>query len=530
MSSVIANADSFTAEADIPSKTASLEIAKNLSLQLLENNVGDKALYKALVHAHDTPHSLKEAEKALWDALNIGLKSITEKDNLMIIIDGLDEVKGGKDSATAIGAHLHSLTSAHRNAQAVVFSREYVLSSGKAKVQKLPITPDHTHNDLNHMTDHYLRNYVHFKDLEEHRREAIVGKVARAAKGNFLWAILTSTFLRQEASSDAFQKAVEDLANKPLSLSQTIEKIKVDFSKADTNLILSWLLVAERPLTIAEVKSLLEIDMGKGTHVERHGDIKEELIRACGMLVVIQNGFVRLRHSAIREHLLKVRDEKKKLVSAEDAQTDLTTRLLAYCKFFLTKAYEPAFERLDMVDVDELFHKHFLLEYAVRNWTLHFRHSKMYKGASSFAFEGNFKSLFPSSTHLAMIEWTCWGSQSSSHEAIGMHELALHIRQNIFTEKHESVLQNLIICGSLYRDLSKVTEAGMCFYRATHIGESILRKHSTITITCATTFVSVTESITVTKRTEVVSRKEEVYILFPNASDVQLSLKHVSCC
>lgn len=503
-------------EADIPSKTSSISIAKNLILQLLESNVGNVALFNALVKVHDMSLDSKDTTqlgKALWNALDTGLGGIVAKsENIMIVVDGLDEVHGGEQTVKTIRDHLAAISMKHSTVQTVILSRDPVTSSNRAKIQKLEITSDHTHSDLQHMTEHALKHYAHFHNLEEFKREGIAEQISHSAKGNFLWVILTAMFLKQETTLEGFMKAVKTVKDSPKSLSDTIEKVinTLDFSKSHTKLLLSWMLVAERPLTVAEVSCFLNVDLQKGTLHERALDIKSELGNAYGSLVVIQNGFVRFRHSAIRSHLAKSQADAKKLLSHKDAQTDLTMRLLAYCKFSLTKAYEPAFSPVDMVDVDELFHKHSLLEYAVRNWTIHFRSSSLHRLTGSYELSNEFKAIFPSSTHLAMLEWACWEMQSSTVDAIGMHDLALRVRESVFTEKHESVLQTIIVCGNLHRKISSVQEAGTCFYRASHIGQQILHKNSSITITCATTFLTVTESITTTKRTEFVSRKEEV--------------------
>ena len=166
-------------------------------------------------------------------------------------------------------------------------------------------------------------------------------------------------------------------------MKDTIGKLvnTLDFSKPDTKLLLSLLLVVERPLTIAEVKCLLEVDPHKVTSVERHTEIKEDISRACKSLLVIRNGIVRFTHPAIRSYLVNMQlhsDGKiLKLSSQVEAQTSLVIRVLAYCKFHVTKTYEPTFERVDMVDMDNMFHKYSLLEYAVRNWLLHFKSSSM---------------------------------------------------------------------------------------------------------------------------------------------------------
>ena len=48
----------------------------------------------------------------------------------------------------------------------------------------------------------------------------------------------------------------------------------------------------------------------------------------------------------------------------------------------------------------------------------------------------------------------------------------------------------------------------MCFYRASHIGQEILRENHTITIACTTTFLTITETIKTTTRTELATCKE----------------------
>ena len=456
------------------------------------------------------PKDARRLEDYLWRALDTGLESIAKTpEDLVIVVDGLDEVSR---DANTICKHLINLASNHSHVQTIIFSRDPIPPADRVKIHSLEIALDQTHDDLRHMTKHALDRLEHFRDQSEPARESIVEQMVHAAKGNFLWMLLTAASLKHETSHEGFMKAVKGAKEAPKSLGETIQKLidSLDFSKSDTSLLLSLLLVAERPLTLAEVRCLLQMDLRKGTSVERTTEIQDDIKKACGPLLVIQNGVVCFRHSAIRSQIVKIQSEGTKLMTYKAAQTDLTMRVLAYCKFSLTKTYEPAFEQIDMVDVAELFNKHTLLEYAVRHWALHFRNSSMHNNGGHLALSKEFKAIFPGSTRLAMLEWTCWEAQTSPCEAVDMHDLALRLRQDVFTEKHEAVLQGLIICGKLYQKLSKMMEAGSCFYRASHIGQSILRKHSAVTITCTQAFLTATETITITTRTEAFSRREEM--------------------
>ena len=501
-------------EADIPGETTSIAVAKHLLLQLLEKSVGDERLFNELKKAYDASavNDASNLETMLWEALDIGLNRIAGADNLMIVIDGIDEIKGGDHHAKQLNDRLGVVSSKHGSVQAIVLSSDYARIPKHGKTQKFQITADHTHNDLRHLIEHALRDTTHYKDQSVHDCEAVVEQLLHAAHGNMLWTTLTAAVLKNESSHEGFMKAVKASKESPKSLEETIRKVTaaLDFSKTDTNLLLSWMLIAERPLTVTEISFLLQIDLQKQRFVERTVDVKNDIIPILKPLVVLRDGHVRFRHAAIRAHMLKLQIEGKKLRDRRAAQTDLTMRLLAYCKFNLTKSRDPTLEPIDKSEVDDLFTKQPLLDYAVQYWTEHFHASSLYSETGSLTLSTDFKAVFPHSTYFSMLEWACWGPQSSTQKSIEKCDLAIRVRQDVFTEKHESVLQTLIACGSFYRTISKITEAGSCYYRASHIGRSLLNQRHPVVIGCTATFITLTESITLTSRTEFVTRKEEM--------------------
>ena len=505
-------------EADVPSETSSLAIAKHLLLQLFEKNIGDKLLFQDLAQAYDKSFSKDTSNlvDSLWKSLDGALGRFAKRHPLFIIVDALDEVKGGEQSRQQVAHQLGTLATKHTNVQSVVLSRDTTPIPTKGKFKTFKITHDHTLEDLRHVAGHALHGYEHYQGQSEHAREVVVEQLIHAANGNFLGLLLTIKFLRQEKSYEGFMKAVKAAKDTPKSLDELVKRIvdTLDFSRPDTNHLLSWILVAERPFAITEVKDLLRIDLQTKRFVDRKTDIKEDIKASLGALVIIDNGFVRFRHPAFRAYLFNLQREGKKVLSYEAMQTDLTMRLLAYCQFNLTNSREPALEMMAKTQVTELLESHRLLEYAVRYWILHFHASSMYTSTDKFQLSADLKAIFPRSTQLAMLEWTCW---ESLFESIETHELARRIRQEVLTEKHESVLQSLIICGTLYQKWSKTTEASMCFYRASHIGQVILRENHTVTIGCTSTFLTITETIKMTTRTELATCKEGMLKYIINA-------------
>lgn len=516
-------------EADVPGETTSYAIARRLVLQLLEKDIGDQELFRELekVYHIATSANIGRLEDAIWKCLDVGLDRLKRTGNVMIIVDGLDNISGGEQAAKVVANHLGSLAMKHSNVQLVLFS-QVTTAPSKGHTRKFEITSEHTHDDLRRVIDQALEGYKYFRDQGEHAREALVEKLLHAAHGNFLWGILTAVLLKQETSHENFMKAVEGTKQAPKSLEETIAKLvdSLDLARSDAGLLLSWILVAERPLNIAEIKCLLQMDLQKKFSVESKSDVKHDIGLALGPIVGISNGFLRFRHSAIRSYLTKIQVEGKKLFSYHAAHSDLTMRLLLYCKINLNDPTEPSFGMIDRAELENLWGKHALLEYAVRNWTSHFRCCPMHQTAGSLQISAEFKALFPTSPQLAILEWACWELETSGFDAIRTHELALRVREQVLTEKHESVVQSLIICGNMYRKTSKSNESADCFYRASHLGQLILRKHHPVTVTCTTTFLAITEIVTITTRTELVTRKEEMLKFIINVYTQQYKRTH----
>ena len=428
---------------EIPALCTPLAVVKSLALQLLEIQIGDVALLKSLSSIYDLSNSTNSAdvEIKLWGALRAALNV---KSDFMIIIDGLDHAQGGDQSADVISKHIGELASEHQHIKAIIFSRR-APQLPKTKTIRFNITPDLVHNDIHHIASHALRSHQQFRSQNENEQETTVELLTHSSKGSFLWLLVTVHLLKREVSHDGFAKAIKLIKEKPATLAETLQRLTndVDFTKIDTKSIISWLLAAERPLKLAEIKSLLQVDLQKKTHSVRKIDVEAEIIKSSGSLLLIQNGIVRFRHADIRAHVAKLQDGKI-LPSPKAAHDDLTLRLLTYLRVRLVDEHKLGFEGLHKGEIESLFRKDALLQYAAQTWILHFQKSSMLKPTGPFEFSADFKALFPGSVQLVMLEWSCWDPHRS--DAGLLHDLALRIRKGVFGETHESVLQNLIVC------------------------------------------------------------------------------------
>jgi tetratricopeptide (TPR) repeat protein len=496
---------------DAPAEAKPVAFLKNLLFQLLERNVGDARLYEKLVKAFETHSEHKDADKlqvALWEALEAGLKTVNDANvNLIIVVDGFDEIVS-KDNHGASHLHqrLHKCVDKFLRTRAITLSKP-ISHLGSAGCKHLVITPDHTHDDITAYLRQSMTKHQHYISQSRGTQEEFVKKLVHEAKGSFLWAYLVVKSQAMETSYENYFNAGEAMHSDVHSLLHKLVG-KIDLKNATTKHMLPFMLAAERPLTVGEMADLLSVNLHKRTLMSEVTDLSKHIAATCSVLIVERKGLIRFKHSAIRRFMLELCG--KSLMSLKEAHSELTKRMLFYAKYRLSVSYEPSFDGLSSTVVEDTFRSHYLMEYVVRNWIGHFRSSTLCGATGELILSSEFKDIFPDSTFFAMIEWSCWQSQTSVIKAMEFHDLALSIRTACFGEKHRSVMQTLIIMGSFHRTRSDLIKASEFFYRASCIGQAVLYKFTTVVVVCTNSFLTCTETITITKRTEIVTYREEM--------------------
>ncbi|RDW91807.1 hypothetical protein BP5796_01201 [Coleophoma crateriformis] len=528
---------SYTVDPDLPGHTDSLSVARSLALQLLQINVGDAELLEALKHALDISNrsrDLEEIEESLWAALSVGLGNLGDK-RLMIVIDGLDEVKltlKHKSSLNTIALWIADAVSENRQIKTIFVCRDASFDGSMAsRCHKFKITPDHTHTDLHHMAKHALKKTRHYADQDTINQENLVESLVYAADGSFLWMHLACELLKRQHTREELLKVAKQLA-KPTALKELIKLVvgAVDLVNGHTKKLLSWLLVSLRPLRLEEIQSLSQVDTEKKVIGTRKDYFSEEQLQNWSSLLTIRNGIVRYRHQSIKSYFSGLQKDGK-LPKSNAAHQDLMHRVLMYCKFRLPDDYTPMFDSIDVAEAELSLQRDHLIGYAARYWVFHFEATPVfhnYQITNTLDLSSSLWLDFPSSVHFALLEGYCLNLSAPAYEALRLHKLTLQIRQSMLTENHESVLQTLIFCGKLLRQVEARDEALECFYRASRVSRSVLEEYSNVTNMCIVSFLELCSTITSTTRTELVTRKEEVlkYIIvsskhqYGKASDV----------
>ncbi|KAH0563240.1 hypothetical protein GP486_002195 [Trichoglossum hirsutum] len=499
-------------DGSLRSQRSSLSVVKGLLLQLLEKNAGDLVLYKivsAVYERTERQNVTEDLEPAIWNALNSALKS--NRRNLMIVIDGLDQLSGGDTEALRLCERLHSIAKAHDGVKCILISRP-LSKSCPPYLRHYNIESTNSH-DINRFVEYSVSSSHEFQNLKDSDKQAIIKKICNMPNITFVWADLALQLLRREKSFDGVCKALESI---PKTIPDLLRKLStgLDFKQSDTKMIFSWLLVAERPLTLGELKSLIEIDIESCSQVPRFTSIEEDISTACGDLVKIQDGIVHFAHYSIKEYLLDLASSGKFPLQVADAHKELTTRILAYTKATLKDSHhEPTidceWDSSRYGSIQGLLQKHTLLEYSTRYWVSHFSKSSMYdKSKGKHVCSPEFRSCFPESSLLALIEGQLWETQTSSRDSIWRHSLALEVRKIIHGESHKSIIQCQVNLARVHQRCSSIGIANACYFDAWKTCRSVSGEKSSLAIACAKYYISCTESSTVKTRTEVTTHTE----------------------
>ncbi|KAL2069847.1 hypothetical protein VTL71DRAFT_14526 [Oculimacula yallundae] len=504
---------SYSIDPDMKNDLTTLSVVKGLLLQLLHFNVGDNELYKSLAHAYELSRnggSDSQIENGLWTALQIGL---TSGRNHTIVIDGVDQVKGKNADVSKLLAHLEAIVTSKSKIKILLFSRT-LSDSITQKHEHLAITSDYTRQDIRYFAESLLASSVSPGALSEDDKQKAIASLTETSDGSFEWVIQAINIIKTETTSASIMKKLSTL---PKTLDAIIAQVisSVDLAHQDTRSLLAWLLVSQRPLLLTEIRQLFEIDSTKAIRTPRNTRVEDDVVKALGPLITIRKGIVRFSNPMFKAELLKrassVTDTKNtgaSLLHIQEAHCDMTERCLAYVKMSLTRPAEPTLSHLNDYELDELFAQYDLLQYAARYWAWHFEASHMHEPTVQHKLTGGFKGIFPHTTMLAIIEGSCFTSQSSSQDAINHHLLTLSVRRMVLGEKSEAVLQTLLNLAVSKEITLHVNEVNEYYYEAWRTSQSL--KLTGIAFKCAQRYITKTSTIKITSQSTVATRRCEM--------------------
>ncbi|KAH7135593.1 hypothetical protein B0J11DRAFT_596731 [Dendryphion nanum] len=500
----------YSVDTNIKYTTKSLNLIKSLLLQLLDRKVGRETLLSHISSAIELSQkggSSADVEAKLWAALEASLGSR----KLLILIDGLDQLAGSRVGNPPALETLDRITRSKHNVKAIVLSRPLSDAAQRHCQKRLAL------EDVHEATEdirHYVQDFVHHRselhDLKEAEKHDIIQKYSDASNGSFLWTELQLQSVKHEGSAAAVVQACQSA---PKSAESQLDNliISLDTKKAETKHILSWILAAERPLSLKEIKALLEVDLDGCAYRPFSSDVELTVRQLCGPLIVIRDGLVYLRHPSIRERLLATTSagKTKLVIDMKDAHKELVIRSMTYVKIHLQRRdIDPRADIYDSKDVLNEFSNYDLFEYASRYWVHHFCSSSFYDKSGKFTLSAQFKLSFPNTTLLALVEGSCLSRQHIAVEAEALQNLAYNVRKTLFGEHSAAVLQSLILelrIGRKFKDVHTLSEY---YYEAWSISQHICS--ASVVQALAEAFIKYSASLCASDHPEFSARKVEV--------------------
>lgn len=362
------------------------------------------------------------------------------------------------------------------------------------------VTRENVQEDIHAVTLSILARSPHLRSKQGYEQELILDRIARTANGSFVWAILVSQLLVETKTADEFTKSCDEFEKQKPSVSDLVHRT---LSRHElhtlTKTIIGWLVSAERPLSIYDLRELF----AHGPKPDHDADIEAALLPLAPILTQDDN-IKRFRHRSILTSVSTLVSSGKITIPAETKQSDIIIRGLRYAKTVLRDDPQPSLDEYDFTVAERTFREHSLLPYVVRYWALH-----LHRLGGNVPKE--LATVLPNTTLLSILERIVWNHELPLVQTTELYHFAWDVRQKNLKSPSPVVLQSILNIAIVYETLGKTTEAVSWYYSATKLAHQL--QIDTLSTELSHRFLHISESMTSTKRTEIMTRREEIYII-----------------
>ncbi|KAJ5737281.1 uncharacterized protein N7483_002406 [Penicillium malachiteum] len=353
---------------------------------------------------------------ALWAVL-LDIDRASKGAEIYCIIDALDECENESQNYL-----LQQINQSFREARRtnlvpsslhfLILSRPYPEIKGRLSIFKCVDLGSYmeSSNDLITMIRYKVQELAERKKYSESVAQKVAQTLNEKAEGTFLWIGIACEALSQVQS----RKAIETLETFPQGLNalyQSLFDAAVESSDADDYLhmvmIFKVVTFALRPLTIVEIAEACQLYLDKdiGTRVQFTHDI----IDMCRLLIVVDNGYLRLLHESVRDFLMASVIEMTPLKSNHEISCRCIEVLSQQCRPGLNGS---SWER-----------NRGFLAYAILYWPQHASLAQ-----TEFSVQKEHETFF----HDALGTWNCWLDyyeelRERSWSSIGTNLSAIHV-------------------------------------------------------------------------------------------------------
>ena len=492
----------------LPSESSTACVVKALLRQIVERQYGSASMYQALAKLMSTvasgaaPH---QVENALWQCLETVIGNIVQP--MMLVIDGLSELHGGEAAAATLFESLLNIIADNRMVRLLVLSRPFAFSPG-TPLRRKTIEARDVHRDIHRVITDMVPIGSATPSAEIARR------IAREANGDFFWSLLT---FQDWALQDFSQQMWRTM---PTSLDAVLALLasRIDLSDRSTRLILFHSIVARRPLRLAEIEFILRLDLANQMLGPQTLNVSAKIEQTLGSVLMVRDGVVLFRHGLLKQALVD-NLQFGTLSPRQEMHADMTNVLLLYLKLTLAQRSELTLKLTPSSTMEDLFHQHPLLPYALRYWTNHMVASTMSTEARSFDPDSNCRLVYPDTVSAAIFEASFW-MRKPSWESIQALNIAAFVRKEILGN-HEATLQTTAYLAEALRSTEDFTGAAINFATACEIAQQVLPEFHAFTTVCMTRLLDIIDLADGSKMQNHASQKANVLQYMLSMSNAQ---------
>lgn len=267
-------------------------------------------------------------EGVIWRKLFAGCILRADLSRHYWVIDGVDECAGFN---SLFSKRLLTVTP---NALRIFFSSRDLEEVARGLVTLGPNASKHCLSEKDTLRDMHLFLSARLEELDRFEQvedlQEMCDRILNKSRGSFLWLRLVLKEFESVWTDEDMEAALEgvpsDLHEVYFRILQSIESDprKIKLAKP----ILTWVVLANRPLSIEELRCAIKLDVGQTLQ-----NLTKSIPSICGQLVSVdQSSRVQIIHETARQFLLDSNLDSRLIIHKTTSQTRLSFLLLDYLK------------------------------------------------------------------------------------------------------------------------------------------------------------------------------------------------------
>ena len=405
---------------------------EGLLRSLLRQLIGERSVPDSVIELFNQ-YKLKRELPLLKDISKVLSSVISSYSRVFIVVDALDECQ-----SRCRMPFVKEILSLQTETEVNIFATSRAIPEVvKAFQGRASLEIRASKEDVQNYIDENLSHLPFCVQRSKSLQDEIKAEIGKAADGMYVTSFLDQpnwlTFIRfllaylymeslfEQRSMKTIRTTLQYLPNRSdaydKAYSDALERIRAQNKNAKVlaEEVISWIALAERPLTTAELRYAIAIEIGTPELDERNLSEVEHMVSVCAGLITVdeESKIIRLFHYTIQEFL-----ERTERDWLERMEAEIATKCVTLLSF---SVFENGFSRTDQ-EFEERLRSYPLYDYAARYWGYHASRAPSWDDAALEFLQDSVKVEAASQAMIAHQEtWLARRSQEVPRHMTGLH-------------------------------------------------------------------------------------------------------------